>query len=687
MASLIPEYEYDIFISYRQKDNKYDGWVTEFVDNLKKELEATFKEEISVYFDINPHDGLLETHDVDASLKEKLKCLIFIPIISRTYCDPKSFAWEHEFKAFVEDATKDQFGLKIKLPNGNVASRVLPVRIYDLDSADNKLCESVLGGVIRGVEFIFKSTGVNRPLTPSDNPDKNLHKTYYRDQINKVANAIKEIISGMKGESMEFEGEPKEIIATVEKQAVQEKSIIVLPFENMSSDSEQEYFSDGLTEEIITALSHINDLIVISRNSAMTFKGTKKKTMEIASEVNVRYVLEGSVRKSGNNLRIIAQLIDALTDAHIWAEKYSGTLDDVFDIQEKVSQSIVEALKIKLVPEEKQKILARPIDNFQVYDLHIKAQNALLASTEEGFKRALQYINKGLEIIGENEILYADMGQVYMHYIEMGIDRGENNFKKAEECAEKVFSLNPKSANGYYLRGHLKLWRGHIKESIKDLMQALSIDPNHFNSSFILAMIYTTLGKGDSARPIVQRLLKIDPLNTWSYLMSGAVEIFDGQFNQAIGFLRKAYELESFPFLKFWIAKALAYNNKLKEACQLLNSVSIEAPGTHWAQMALFLLHAIQGEISKALEIVTEDFKNTMKDDAWFTIWTAESYALLGLNEESIEWIEKGVHCTMTFINYPFLSKYDPFFERIRSEERFKKLMERVKYEWENFEV
>ena len=105
MASIIEGYSYDIFISYRQKDNKYDGWVTEFVDNLKRELEATFKEEVSVYFDINPHDGLLETHDVDASLKEKLKCLVCIPIISRTYCDPKSFAWEHEFKAFVEQAS------------------------------------------------------------------------------------------------------------------------------------------------------------------------------------------------------------------------------------------------------------------------------------------------------------------------------------------------------------------------------------------------------------------------------------------------------------------------------------------------------------------------------------------------------------------------------------------------------
>jgi Tfp pilus assembly protein PilF len=199
MASIIPGYEYDIFISYRQKDNKYDGWVTEFVDYLKRELEATFKEEVSVYFDINPHDGLLETHDVNASLKEKLKCLVFIPIISRTYCDPKSFAWEHEFKAFIEQASQDQLGLKVALPNGNVASRILPVRIHDLDNADLKLCEGILEGMLRSVDFIYKSAGVNRPLRANeDHPHDNLNRIYYRDQINKLANAIEDLISSLK---------------------------------------------------------------------------------------------------------------------------------------------------------------------------------------------------------------------------------------------------------------------------------------------------------------------------------------------------------------------------------------------------------------------------------------------------------------------------------------------------------
>lgn len=198
MASIIPGYEYDIFISYRQKDNRHDGWVTDFVENLKGQLESAFKEDISVYFDVNPHDGLLETHDVGASLKDKLKCLVFIPVISRTFCDPRSFAWEHEFKAFVEQASGDRLGLKVKLPKGNVTSRVLPVIIHDLEKEDIQLCESVLGGVLRGVEFVYKSPGVNRPLrSTEDKPHDNLNKTIYLDQINKVANAVKEIISSL----------------------------------------------------------------------------------------------------------------------------------------------------------------------------------------------------------------------------------------------------------------------------------------------------------------------------------------------------------------------------------------------------------------------------------------------------------------------------------------------------------
>ena len=172
--------------------------MSEFVDALKTELESTFKEEISVYFDINPHDGLLETHDVNASLKEKLKCLVFIPVISQTFCDSKSFAWQYEFCAFNKMAKEDPFSRDIRLAGGNVASRILPIKIHDLDPEDKILLENELGGCTQSIEFIYKSAGVNRPLRANeDHPQDNLNKTYYRDQINKVANAVKEIITAI----------------------------------------------------------------------------------------------------------------------------------------------------------------------------------------------------------------------------------------------------------------------------------------------------------------------------------------------------------------------------------------------------------------------------------------------------------------------------------------------------------
>lgn len=241
MSGIIRGYNYDIFISYRQKDNKYDGWVSEFVDHLKSELEATFKEEISVYFDINPHDGLLETHEVDSSLKEKLKCLIFIPVISRTYCDPKSFAWENEFRVFIEEASRDRFGLKVKLPNGNVALRVLPVQIHELKPEDRSLIESVLGGYLRSIEFVYAEPGVNRPLSPRDSEVKNIHRISYRNQINKVANAIDGIISGLLKEAepetvrqeTEFEpspATPPQVLKKARGQVSERKNRMVFSF-------------------------------------------------------------------------------------------------------------------------------------------------------------------------------------------------------------------------------------------------------------------------------------------------------------------------------------------------------------------------------------------------------------------------------------------------------------------------
>jgi tetratricopeptide (TPR) repeat protein len=264
MASIIPGYEYDIFISYRQKDNKYDGWVTEFVDHLKRELEATFKEEISVYFDINPHDGLLETYDINASLKDKLKCLIFVPVISQTYCDIKSFAWLNEFCTFNKFAKTDKLGRDIKLINGNVASRILPVKIHDIDKEDKTLLENELGGVLRAVDFIYTEPGINRPLKPNDNKNENQNKTDYRNQLNKLANAIKEIIGSMKNPST-VNSMPVVIITSQQKNLTanpeaykwfKKAEFRLTPEDNFDIDSCIQFLKKAISADASFALAH-----------------------------------------------------------------------------------------------------------------------------------------------------------------------------------------------------------------------------------------------------------------------------------------------------------------------------------------------------------------------------------------------------------------------------------------------
>ena len=403
MSSIIEGYNYDIFISYRQKDNKGDRWVSEFVEALKTELESTFKEEISVYFDINPHDGLLETHDVDASLKDKLKCLIFIPIISRTYCDPKCFAWEHEFKAFVEQASRDQYGLKIKVPNGNVANRVLPVRIHDLDSDDIKLCESVLGGVLRGIEFIYKESGFNRPLKPDDDEKNNLNKTKYRNQITKVTLALKEIISGLRTGKNSSVKEITESVLPIEGDKKKEKTILrdepqafkkrkmisyiisvllvliligayiypkifkrnsleklrnsgerisvaVMPFQNMTNDTLWNVWQDGIQNELINKLTNSEELKVRQFGSItylLKSKGlsnyasiTPSVAGSISQKLDTDVFINGSIKQAGGTVRINAQLIESKTGESFKSFQIDGSAENILHIIDSLSVMI-----------------------------------------------------------------------------------------------------------------------------------------------------------------------------------------------------------------------------------------------------------------------------------------------------------------------------------------------------------
>lgn len=198
-SSIVPDFDYDIHISYRYNDNKYDGWVSEFVEKLNQELSSTLKDKLSIFFDKNPEDRREEFILEDGLVLHNIKSLIFIPIISQTYCDITSPVWKNEFKLFLDDVKNDTIGSTIKLLNGNTVSRVIPARIHDIDTDDVKLLESELTGSLRSIDFIYREEGVNRPLRPADDEKlANPLRPMYRNQINKLANAIKEIISGIK---------------------------------------------------------------------------------------------------------------------------------------------------------------------------------------------------------------------------------------------------------------------------------------------------------------------------------------------------------------------------------------------------------------------------------------------------------------------------------------------------------
>jgi serine/threonine protein kinase/Flp pilus assembly protein TadD len=462
-------------------------------------------------------------------------------------------------------------------------------------------------------------------------------------------------------------------------------SLVVLPFENISPEKENEYFSDGLTEEIITDLSQIKKLQVISRTSAMRLKGTDKDIKTIGRQLAVQYVLEGSVRKQGNDLRITAQLIDAASDVHLWAEKYSGTMDDVFDIQEKVSRSIADALKLKLSPEEQEKIAQRPIENVRAYECYLQARQEIWSFTEEGLDRALLLLQNGLKIIGENALLYAAMGTANWLYVNAGIKTGDEYIEKTEECAEKVFELDPDSPYGYILRGAVHIHRGNMQEAVRELKHAMAIDPNNADV-ILLARVYASCGQLSAAAPLVKKLLEIDPLNTITYSLPGYLDILEGNFEKAPESYQKMSQMDPHNPVSLWFyAWSLTFTGRNEEAYALIDQLAENAPATIYASLGLFTKYALQGKKKEALEAVTSQLKIAAKGVEYLSRDMAHGYALIDEREEALDWLENAVD--RGFIAFPFLNEYDPFLKNIRGEERYKKLVERVKYEWENFEV
>lgn len=374
MPSLISGFEHDVFISYRQNDNR-SGWVTEFVKSLQEELEATIKEPVSVYFDTNPAIGLLEAYQVDQSLQGKLKSAIFIPVLSQTYCDPKSFAWVNEFCAFNKLAGEDAFGRDIRVGNGNVVSRILPVKIHDLDPGDTGTIETEIGGKIRAIEFVYREPGVNRPLKPADNRSQNLSKTDYTNQVNKVAHVVKEILGAMRADHEPMPGQGqggtermsvklarppmKKVwfaggvifllmiaafawwMANDEFIETEKSKIAILPFRDVSVQKNEDEYGIGMASEVRTKLSESKQFdFITSIQSTVNYLNSYKTIPEISKELGVDYIVSGYYQLEGDTIKVDVELVDALGKV-VWSLPYEGEKGNVFEVQRGIASGIL----------------------------------------------------------------------------------------------------------------------------------------------------------------------------------------------------------------------------------------------------------------------------------------------------------------------------------------------------------
>lgn len=459
------------------------------------------------------------------------------------------------------------------------------------------------------------------------------------------------------------------------------RAMLVLPFVNLSADPESDYFSDGLTDEIITDLSGIRQLRVISRTTSMRLKGTERPLADLARELRIEHVLEGSVRRSGNLLRVTAKLIDAGADSTVWGEKYSGTLDDVFLIQETISRSIVGALRIRITEEEAQRLAERPIADVRAYEWYLRAKQQLLLFTEDSLSRALECLAQSAAIVGENVLLLAAQGQAYWQYVNAGISSDLSYLDKADACALRILQIDPASPHGHRVAGLVRIHRGDIQGALRELKKALERDPNDADSLMWGSLIAGMCGKLQHAEAWAARLVEIDPVTPFFQALPGCAVWMGGEYETARVLLaeHEAAIMEN-PILRLVYGQILVAAGRPDAGDRVLESASRDLPDNPFGQLAAVYRHALKGEWNEALARLRPELVSALEGDPQYCWFLAHCHALVNDVDGGIRWVEAAA--SRGFINYPLLARLDPFLENLRGDARYQALMRDVERRW-----
>jgi adenylate cyclase len=331
-------------------------------------------------------------------------------------------------------------------------------------------------------------------------------------------------------------------------------SIAVLPFVNMSRDPEQEFFSDGITEEIITALSKVPNLFVIARNSTFTYKGKPVKVKQVSEELGVRCVLEGSVQKSGDRVRITAQLIDALSGHHLWAERYDRDLKDIFALQDEITMKVITALQVELTAGEMVGMIAKGTKNIDAFIKYLQAYELIDSARKEGNAHARKILEEAIALDPEYSRLYMGLAMTHTYDVWYGTTEStEQSLARAFELAQKAISLDDSNAAAYCVLANVYAMKKQYDKAIAECERAVSLDPNSAENIMRSGMVLNWAGRAEEAIPYLQSAIRLNPLPPAIYLIQLANSYRDsGQYEKAIEACKKALQREpntQFPYI------------------------------------------------------------------------------------------------------------------------------------------
>jgi adenylate cyclase len=348
-------------------------------------------------------------------------------------------------------------------------------------------------------------------------------------------------------------------------------SIAILPFTNMSGDPEQEYFSDGITEDIITDLSKIAGLMVIARNSSFTYKGRSVDVRTVGRELGVRSVLEGSIRRVGKRVRITAQLVDATTGGHLWGERYDRDLTDIFEVQDDVTRRIVDALKVTLSPAENARLTAGGTSSMDAYDYVLRGRELLLGKTKnrETFEQSIKLFMRALELDPNYPKAYAALSMAYnLDYQNRWSDDPDSSLPLAKRCAEQAIEKDPNEPFARLVASWAAIFEKDLDRATSEVNIALRLNPNFALAYSNLASIHNYSGRPLEAIPVLERAIRLDPaFRAQNLHFLGIAHLLAGKYETAAALLRERILLvPGTDFSRVLLASSLGYLGEVDEA-------------------------------------------------------------------------------------------------------------------------